>query len=180
MSCRLGRNYIKEQNIGDMRAVAGISGVVVTVLLTVIGIVAVLMFWAMFSGFFNPHPKIIIESAEVTQLSPGQYDVSITVREVGGASTQITGAVIYGTGSQSSSQPPQLQCNPPGQSQSSSSSSASSSSQSFSIPVGAGQEVTFYCTYSGNLIPGQTYYLAVYYTSGSSNVRSDLYPVTVH
>ncbi|MGC9171102.1 MAG: hypothetical protein ACP5HD_10255 [Thermoproteus sp.] len=154
-----------------MRAMAGISGVVVTVLLTVIGIVAVLMFWAMFSGFFNPHPKLVIESASITQLSQGQYDVSITVREVGGASTQIEKVVIYDNGQES---PPLSGCTT-GQSQGGS----SSGSQSGGISVGAGQEVTFHCGYSSNLKPGQTYYIAVYYTSGSSSVRSDLYPVTV-
>jgi len=74
----------------------GISGVVVTVLLTVIGIAAVLMFWGMMSGFFNPHPKVIIESAQLTNLGNNQYDLSITVRETGGASTCIIGATITG------------------------------------------------------------------------------------
>jgi ABC-type transporter Mla subunit MlaD len=48
----------------------GISGVVIAVLLTVIGIAAVLMFWGMMSGFFNPQPKVIIEKATITKTWP--------------------------------------------------------------------------------------------------------------
>jgi hypothetical protein len=162
----------------------GISGVVVTVLLTVIGIAAVLMFWSMMSGFFNPHPKVIIESAQLTNLGNNQYDLSITVRETGGASTCIIGATITGGGSAGTSAttiPATSTATSPFQTSSQQAQQCGSSGQQ-GIPLGPGQSTTidYTITVQGQqLSPGVTYYVAVYYLSGGTVVRSDLYPITV-
>jgi len=139
----------------------GISGVVIAVLLTVIGIAAVLMFWGMMSGFFSPQPKVIIEKAAVTKIG-NKYDVSITVRETGGASTEIQKAVI--TGAQLSGEI-ELQL--------------STTSQQQDKTLSPGQSKTLIYETTQSLTPGVTYYVAVYYTKGNSVERSDLYPVTV-
>jgi len=135
----------------------GISGVVIAVLLTVIGIAAVLIFWSMMSGFFNPQPKVIIERAVITKIGQNTYDVSITVRETGGASTTITKAEITGEGVNQ-----QLQ-----------------SLKSGKTELSPGSSQTLVYEFNGDLQPGVTYYVAVYYTSGGNDVRSELYPVTV-
>jgi hypothetical protein len=139
-----------------MRNPRGISGVVIAVLLTVIGIVAVLMFWGMFSGMFNPQPKVIIEKASITKTG-NQYDVSIAVREVGGASTQITKAEILVDGTP---QPIDL-------------------SKTKDLTLQAGQSKNLVGTANADLKPGVTYYIAVYYQKGNGEERSELYPVTV-
>ena len=139
----------------------GISGVVIAVLLTVIGIAAVLMFWGMMSGFFSPQPKVIIEKATITKIG-NKYDISITVRETGGASTEIRKAVI--TGGQLSGE---IDLDP------------SSTAQQQDRTLSPGQSKTLIYETSQSLTPGVTYYLAVYYTKGGSTERSDLYPVTV-
>ncbi len=151
----------------------GISGVVIAVLLTVIGIAAVLMFWGMMSGFFNPQPKVIIEKATITKI--GQiYDVSITVREIGGASTIIEEVRIFGPG-----------LNDQGESITITSTQGSTGSQSStgdqSKPVlSPGSSITITGTLrQKQLQPGVTYYVAVYYKKGDVKERSDLYPVTV-
>ncbi|MFZ8841119.1 MAG: hypothetical protein ACO2PM_19810 [Pyrobaculum sp.] len=134
----------------------GISGVVIAVLLTVIGIAAVLMFWGMMSGFFNPQPKVIIEKATITKTGPNTYDISITVRETGGASTQIDDAKIIDDNNENTL-----------------------TLKTGDTTLGPGQSKTLIYSYSGGLQPGKTYYVAVYYTKGGSTERSDLYPVTV-
>jgi hypothetical protein len=134
----------------------GISGVVIAVLLAVIGIAAVLMFWGMMSGFFNPQPKVIIEKATITKIGQNTYDVSITVRETGGASTQIKEAKIIVDGQENAL-----------------------TLKTGDTTLSPGQSKTLIYSYSGELQPGKTYYVAVYYTKGDSDERSDLYPVTV-
>ncbi len=138
----------------------GISGVVIAVLLTVIGIAAVLMFWGMMSGFFSPQPKVIIEKATITKVG-NKYDISITVRETGGASTQIERAVITG-GDLTTEQPLSL-----------------STAQQQDTTLSPGQSKTLVYETTQSLKPGVTYYVAVYYTKGGGTERSDLYPVTV-
>jgi hypothetical protein len=148
----------------------GISGVVIAVLLTVIGIAAVLMFWGMMSGFFNPQPKVIIEKATITKIG-NQYDVLITVRETGGASTNITQVTIFGPGLES------------GVSISTgrgTSGSSSNTGGSNALVLSPGSSKTINGTLTNTqLKPGVTYYIAVYYTKGDGTERSDLYPVTV-
>ncbi len=140
----------------------GISGVVIAVLLTVIGIAAVLIFWGMMSGFFNPQPKVIIEKAVITKIGQNKYDVSITVRETGGASTTITKVELTGG---TLSNPVTL--TPGGQTQQ-------------KTELSPGSSLTLVYKLEGqSLEPGVTYYIAVYYRSGDSEVRSELYPVTV-
>ncbi|MCU7786718.1 hypothetical protein ODS41_02075 [Pyrobaculum sp. 3827-6] len=167
-----------------MRNPRGISGVVIAVLLTVIGIVAVLMFWGMFSGMFNPQPKVIIEKASITKIGDKTYDVSITVREVGGASTTILEAKLLGGTSSGQG--------------SGSSGQGSGGGQDEGIPITfstnqgsgqqGGQDLTLQAGQSKTLVgritnqdlqPGVTYYLAVYYQKGSGRERTELYPVTV-
>jgi len=136
----------------------GISGVVIAVLLTVIGIVAVLAFWAMFSGLFNPQPKVIIEKATLTRIGNNQYDLSISVREVGGASTTIQRVVLTGGGSTN-----EQECTGEG--------------QDTSLQAGQSKQLAYKC--SGSLNPGTTYYVRVYYQKGTGSEATDLYPVTV-
>jgi hypothetical protein len=134
----------------------GISGVVIAVLLAVIGIAAVLMFWSMVSGFFTPQPKVIIEKATITKIGRDTYDVSITVRETGGASTRIEETKIIVDGDEKTLTP-----------------------KTEDTTLSPGQSKTLIYSYSGELQPGRTYYVAVYYTKGDGTERSDLYPVTV-
>jgi hypothetical protein len=138
----------------------GISGVVIAVLLAVIGIAAVLMFWGMMSGFFTPQPKVIIEKATITKIG-NKYDISITVRETGGASTQIEKAVITG-GDLTTEQ----ELSP-------------STAQQQDTTLSPGQSKTLVYETTQSLKPGVTYHVAVYYTKGGGTERSDLYPVTV-
>jgi hypothetical protein len=145
----------------SQKKLRGISGVVIAVLLAVIGIAAVLMFWGMMSGFFTPQPKVIIEKATITKIG-NKYDVSITVRETGGASTQIEKAVITG-GDLTTEQPLTL----------------STTSQQQDTTLSPGQSKTLVYETTQSLKPGMTYYVAVYYTKGGGTERSDLYPVTV-
>jgi len=145
----------------NQKKLRGISGVVIAVLLAVIGIAAVLLFWGMVSGFFNPQPKVIIEKATITKIG-NKYDISITVRETGGASTKIYQAVITG-GQLSGETPLQL----------------STTAQQQDTTLSPGQSRTLVYETSQQLTEGVTYYVAVYYTKGNSVERSDLYPVTV-
>jgi hypothetical protein len=140
----------------SQKKLRGISGVVIAVLLAVIGIAAVLMFWGMMSGFFNPQPKVIIEKATITKIGRDTYDVSITVRETGGASTRINEAKIIVDGEE-----------------------RTLTSKTEDTTLSPGQSKTLIYSYSGELQPGKTYYVAVYYTKGDGTERSDLYPVTV-
>jgi hypothetical protein len=137
----------------------GISGVVIAVLLAVIGIAAVLMFWGMMSGFFTPQPKVIIEKATITKVRQNAYDLSITVRETGGASTEIDKVVI--TGGDLSAD---IELHTP---------------RERDKTLSPGQSRTFTYEVGQPLNPGVTYYVAVYYKRGADTERSDLYPVTV-
>jgi hypothetical protein len=157
----------------SQKKLRGISGVVIAVLLTVIGIAAVLMFWGMMSGIISPpQPKVVIEKATIIKI--GQiYDVSITVREIGGASTIIEEVRIFG---------PNL--NNQGESITITSTQGSTGSQSSTggqpKPVlSPGSSITITGTLNKQLQPGVTYYVAVYYKKGDIIERSDLYPVTV-
>jgi hypothetical protein len=151
----------------------GISGVVIAVLLTVIGIAAVLMFWGMMSGFFNPQPKVIIEKATITKIG-NKYDVLITVRETGGASTTIIQAKIFGPGLNEDGQTIDI-------STGSGTGGSSSNTGGSNTPVlSPGSSITITGKLDNiQLKPGATYYIAVYYTKGDGTERSDLYPVTV-
>ncbi len=140
----------------------GISGVVIAVLLAVIGIAAVLMFWSMISGFFTPQPKVIIEKATITKIG-NKYDISITVRETGGASTKIEYAVITGGNLQ---EEVRLEL------------STTNQQQDKTLSPGQSKTLVFKLD-NRQLEPGMTYYVAVYYTKGGGTERSDLYPVTV-
>ena len=135
----------------------GISGVVIAVLLTVIGIAAVLMFWGMFSGLFTATPKLIIEQASAVKVGNNQYEFTIRVREVGGASTTITKLVINIDGQEQ-------QLTPKGQTD---------------LSIGAGESKTIAATFGQSLDPGKTYYIRVYYKKGSGEEPTDLYPITV-
>jgi hypothetical protein len=146
--------------ISAQKKLRGISGVVIAVLLTVIGIAAVLTFWGMVSGFFNPQPKVIIEKATITKIGD-KYDVSITVRETGGASTTIKAVKLFGSGL--SDEGVDVNIKTP---------------ESDRI-LSPGSSKTIVGTYSGSLQTGTTYYIAVEYDKGGSKERSDLYPVTV-
>ena len=145
----------------SQKKLRGISGAVVAVLLAVIGIAAVLLFWGMVSGFFTPQPKVIIEKVTITNVG-NKYDISITVRETGGASTKIERAVITGG---------QL----PGETEL----QLSTTAQQQDTTLSPGQSRTLVYETSQRLTAGVTYYVAVYYTKGNSVERSDLYPVTV-
>jgi len=138
----------------------GISGVVIAVLLTVIGIVAVLAFWGIFSHIVTPTtPRIIIEKATLTKIGNNKYDLTISVREVGGASTQIVDVKLTGGnlgGEQSCGNP---------------------KSGSTSLSPGQSQTLVYECSVTLN--PGTTYYVRVYYQKGEGSEATDLYPVTV-
>jgi len=102
--------------------------------------------------------KVIIEKATLTKIGNNQYDLSISVREVGGASTTIQKVVITGGGLTN-----EQEC------------------------TGEGQDTTLYAGQSKLLIyrcdlplrPDVTYYVRVYYQKGTSSEATDLYPVTV-
>jgi hypothetical protein len=132
---------------------------VIAVLLAVIGIAAVLMFWSMVSGFFTSQPKVIIEKATITNVG-NKYDISISVREIGGASTRIDRAVITGGNLQN-----EVPLDPAAQQQ--------------DTTLSPGQSKTLLYQLTQELRPGVTYYVAVYYSKGGGTERSDLYPVTV-
>jgi hypothetical protein len=143
----------------SQKKLRGISGVVIAVLLAVIGIAAVLLFWGMVSGFFTPQPKVIIEKVTITKVGNDRFDMSITVRETGGASTEIDKVVITGgdLGAQIELTTPQER----------------------DKTLSPGQSRTFVYEVRQPLNPGVTYYVAVYYKKGVDTERSDLYPVTV-
>jgi len=183
----------------SQKKLRGISGVVIAVLLTVIGIAAVLMFWGMMSGFFNPQPKVIIEKATITKIGD-KYDVLITVRETGGASTNITQVKIFGPGYESGETIQTSDGSGTGGSSAGSGTGGSSAGSgtggssagsgtggsssntggSNALVLSPGSSKTINGTLTNiQLKPGVTYYIAVYYTKGDSTERSDLYPVTV-
>jgi len=162
----------------SQKKLRGISGVVIAVLLAVIGIAAVLMFWGMMSGFFSPQPKVIIEKAIITKVGQ-KYDLSITVRETGGASTCILGATIMG-GSSSTPIPVTSTATPPISASSQQSGQQGCGDNNQGIPLGPGQSMTIsYVVENQQLSPGVTYYVAVYYLSSNTVERTDLYPITV-
>jgi hypothetical protein len=150
--------------------------VVIAVLLTVIGIAAVLMFWGMMSGFFNPQPKVIIEKATITKIGD-KYDVLITVRETGGASTTINEARIFGPDLGSG-----VSITISTGSGTGGSSDNKGGSNALVLSPGSSKTINGTLTFQDpnkQLKPGVTYYIAVYYTKGDGTERSDLYPVTV-
>jgi len=138
----------------------GISGVVIAVLLTVIGIAAVLAFWAIFSGFIPSQPKVLIEKAMLTKIGNNQYDLSISVREVGGASTTIQKVVLVGTGLDG-----EKECK-------------TTDEKDTSLQPGQSRQLVYKCS-DVSLNPGTTYYVRVYYQKGTGEEATDLYPVTV-
>ncbi len=142
----------------SQKKLRGISGAVVAVLLAVIGIAAVLLFWGMVSGFFTPQPKVIVEKVTITKIG-NKYDLLITVREMGGASTEIERVIITGGDLTNDIilQTPREQ----------------------DRELSPGQTKTFTYEVRQELRPGVTYYVAVYYRKGDGTERSDLYPVTV-
>jgi hypothetical protein len=163
----------------SQKKLRGISGVVIAVLLAVIGIAAVLMFWGMMSGFFSPQPKVIIEKATITKVGQKRYDLSITVRETGGASTCILGAAIMG-GSSSTPIPVTSTATPPISASGQRSGQQGCGDNNQGIPLGPGQSMTIsYVVENQQLSPGVTYYVAVYYLSSNTVERTDLYPITV-
>ena len=134
----------------------GISGVVIAVLLTVIGIAAVLAFWTIFYPLIQPHPKIVIESATLTKIGD-RYDLTIRVREVGGASTTITKITLEGPGLT------ETECRfKRGQDGS----------------LSAGQSKTIVAECNVQLEPGVTYHIYVYYRSGGGEEMSGPHAVT--
>jgi len=137
----------------------GISGVVIAVLLTVIGIVAVLAFWGIFGPMITgSNPRVIIEKATLTKIGDNKYDLTISVREVGGASTEIKEVKLTGG-------------NLPGEQ------SCTKKSGSTSLSPGQSQTLVYECSLSLN--PGTTYYVRVYYQKGEGSEATDLYAVTV-
>jgi len=145
----------------SQKKLRGISGAVVAVLLAVIGIAAVLLFWGMVSGFFTPQPKVIIEKVTITKVGNNIFDLSITVRETGGASTEIDKVVITGG---DLGEVEGIQLHTP---------------RERDKTLSPGQSRTFTYEVQHKLNPGVTYYVAVYYKKGVDTERSDLYPVTV-
>ena len=143
----------------SQKKLRGLSGAVVAVLLAVIGIAAVLLFWSMVSGFFNPQPKVIIEKVTITNIGD-KFDVTITVRETGGASTEIDKVVITGGDVQGA----EIELHTP---------------RERDTKLSPGQSKTLTYELQQKLRPGVTYYVAVYYQKGTDTERSDLYPVTV-
>ena len=171
----------------NRKKLRGISGVVIAVLLAVIGIAAVLMFWGMMSGFFNPQPKVIIEKATITKTGQNTYDISITVRETGGASTEIDYAVITGGDLQNEVR---LDLSTSNQQQGGQQQGSQQQGQQQNKTLSPGQSKTLVFKLGPQqgsqqqggqvtLKPGVTYYVAVYYRKGDGIERSDLYPVTV-
>jgi len=137
----------------------GISGVVVAVLLTVIGVVAVLVFWTGVICSIAPQlcgrteSKVMIESASLVKMG-NNYLLTVHVREVGGASTTIETIKLIKDNPDSpvcSDKPNKL--------------------------LEAGRSATIQKT-CGNLNPGETYYVIVEYKSGGTTKVTDPYPVT--
>lgn len=134
----------------------GISGVVVAVLLTVIGIVAVLMFWATFGGIISgTTPRVMIEKASFVKTGQQVYG-TVTVREVGGASTSIEEIVLKAD--------QEFQCTPTGDADKN---------------LSPGGSKTIECTVNSDLATGKTYYLIVRYKVGDKKEPTDPYPVTI-
>ncbi|MEM1664078.1 MAG: hypothetical protein QXD96_08145 [Pyrobaculum sp.] len=133
----------------------GISGVVIAVLLTVIGIAAVLAFWTIFYPLIQPHPKIVIESATLTKIGD-RYDLTIRVKEVGGASTTIKRITLEGPGIT------EREC---------------STGQDLSLSAGQSKTIVAQCR-NVQLEPGVTYHIYVYYRSGGGDEISGPHAVT--
>lgn len=145
----------------------GISGVVIAVLLTVIGIAAVLMFWGIFGGIIQSSPRLVVESATITKIG-NQYELTIHVREVGGASTQIIRIEILGGDQPISITPSQ------------GAQSSSQGTQGTKIEIGAGESRTItHSITNQELKPGMTYYIRLIYQKGDREEPTDLYPVSV-
>jgi len=156
----------------------GISGVVVAVLLTVISIVAVLIFWNSISCLVGlcPEPKILIENAN---LLAKQCLLTLTVKNIGSAATNISKVELLPAEKSGSSQrdSSSLTFTTPR-----SSSSSGQTTQKTEVPPGASLTIQYDCGsgQSGGqgLTAGATYYVIVYYKKGDTVVPTDPYPVT--
>jgi len=108
---------------------------------------------------FIPKARVIIEEATLTKVGDNKYDLSISVREVGGASTTIQKIVLVGGGLDS-----EKQC-------------YLKSGQNATLYAGQSKQLTYQCDLQLPL--GVTYYVRVYYQKGEGSEATDLYPVTV-
>jgi len=166
----------------------GVSGVVVAVLLTVISIVAVLIFWNTIACLVGlcPEPKILIENAN---LLAKQGLLTLTVKNIGSAATNISKVELLPAEQSGSSQGGSsgggLSCNL--RTQSTQTSSSGQTTQKTEVPPGASLTIQYNCgtgsSGSGQsggqgLTAGATYYVIVYYKKGSTEVPTDPYPVT--
>ncbi len=104
-------------------------------------------------------PKVIIEKVVLTKIGLNVYDLAVTVREVGGASTAITRVEIVGGNLNA----PIIRTAPNGG----------------NSTLRAGQRRTLAYIIFGKFNPGITYYIRVYYDIGEGEEATDLYPVTV-
>jgi len=159
----------------------GVSGVVVAVLLTVISIVAVLIFWNTISCLVGlcPEPKILIENAN---LLAKQCLLTLTVKNIGSAATTISKVELLRAEKSGSSQgdSSSLTFTTPR-----SSSSNGQPTQNPEVPPGASLTIQYDCgtgsgggQSGGQLTAGATYYVIVYYKKGDTVVPTDPYPVT--
>jgi len=108
--------------------------------------------------YFGPS-KVIIEKATLTKIGDNKYDLTISVREVGGASTIIQRVVLIGGGLDG-----EKQCYP-------------KSGQDTTLHAAQSKLLIYQCSLSLN--PGTTYYVRVYYQKDEGSEATDLYPVTV-
>jgi len=138
----------------------GISGVVIAVLLTVIGVVAVIAFWGVICQMFpemcgGGDARVIIESASLRK-SGNNYLLTVGVREIGGKSTTIENIKLIRDNPDS----PVCQGSPQEKS------------------LEAGQRRTIILTCSGNIELGKTYYVIVEYKSRGNTQVTEPSPVT--
>jgi len=162
----------------------GVSGVVVAVLLTVISIVAVLVFWNTIACLVGlcPEPKLLIENAN---LIAKQGLLTLSVKNIGSAATSISRVELLPAeqsgSSQGGSSSTSLSCELRTSSQSSSS---GQTSQNPEVSPGASLTIQYNCGAgssggsSQGLTAGATYYIIVYYTKGNTEVPTDPYAVT--
>jgi len=150
----------------------GVSGVVVAVLLTVISIVAVLVFWNTIACLVGlcPEAKLLVENAN---LVANQGLLTLTVRNVGNAATSISRVELLpagqsGSGQGGSSSGPS--CTPR--------STGQGGQQTQNPEVSPGLSLTIQYNCGQGLKAGTTYYIIVYYTKGNTEVPTDPYPVT--
>jgi len=137
----------------------GISGVVIAVLLTVIGVIAVLAFWGsicqMFPEMCGGDTRVIIESASLRK-SGDSYLLTVGVREIGGKATTIENIKLIRDNPDS----PICQGSPKEKS------------------LEAGQRRTIILTCSSGIELGKTYYVIVEYTKRGTKEVTEPSPVT--